>query len=88
MDNLNVVLVIYACLNFIVFVIYGFDKLKAIKNKWRIPEATLLLAAVLGPVGALLGMKVWHHKTRKPKFFITVPLILIIEIVIIVKLLV
>ena len=88
MDNLNVVLVIYACLNFIVFVIYGVDKLKAIKNKWRIPEATLLLAAVLGPVGALLGMKVWHHKTRKPKFFITVPLILIIEIVIIVKLLV
>ena len=63
-----------------VFAVYGIDKLKAKKGSFRIPEATLIAAAFIAPVGAMLGMYIWHHKTRKPKFFITVPLFLIMRI--------
>ena len=68
-------------INIIAFIAYGVDKYKAIKEKWRIPEATLIgLAALGGGVGALLGMQIWHHKTKKPKFRIFVPLFLVIWI--------
>jgi hypothetical protein len=67
-----------------VFAVYGIDKLKAKNGSFRIPEATLIAAAFIGPAGALLGMYIWHHKTRKPKFFITVPLFLIMRIALVV----
>ncbi len=68
-------------INVITFILYGIDKLKAKKGKWRIPEATLLLLAVVGgSIGAWLGMKVWHHKTLHKKFRYGVPLILIAQI--------
>ena len=51
-------------LNVVTFFVYGIDKWKAKRAKWRIREAALLGLAVLGgSIGALLGMKVWHHKT-------------------------
>ena len=71
----------YVVINLIVFVMYGIDKRKAIKQRWRIPEATLLGASVFGVFGALAGMKVFRHKTKKPKFFMTVWLILVLEAV-------
>ena len=72
-------------INTITFILYGADKYKAIKGKWRIPEAVLIFfAAIGGPVGALAGMIVWHHKTRKWKFKILVPLFLLIWIGIII----
>ena len=50
--------------NVITFVVYGIDKLKAKKGKWRVPETSLLLLAIVGgSVGAWCGVKVWHHKT-------------------------
>ena len=53
------------------------DKLRTKKHRWRIPESVLLGTAALGgSLGALLGMYLFHHKTRKPKFYITVPLLL------------
>ena len=68
-------------LNLITFIIYGVDKYKAKHNKWRIPEFTLIFLAVLGgSIGAILGMQFFHHKTKKPKFFIGVPTILILQI--------
>lgn len=67
-------------LNVISFIAYGVDKRKAVKGAFRIPEATLLLFAVIGPMGALIGMRTFRHKTQKPKFFIGVPLILIFEV--------
>ena len=70
---------VYVLLNVVVFVMYGIDKYKAIHHKWRIPETTLLGAAVIGVFGALSGMYFFRHKTRKPKFFITVLLILVLE---------
>lgn len=64
-------------INVVAFAAYGIDKHKARHNKWRIPEATLLcLAALGGALGALLGMRLWHHKTKHWKFRILVPLFL------------
>lgn len=71
----------YLAVNIIVFLLYAIDKYKARHHKWRIPESTLLWSAVFGVFGALLGMYVMHHKTRKVKFYLTVPLILIVEVV-------
>lgn len=57
------------------------DKLFAKKGAWRVPERTLLLIAFLGgSLGSLLGMLLAHHKTRKPKFYILVPLFLMLQI--------
>ena len=56
-------------INIAAFIVYGADKSYAKKGARRIPEKTLLLWAFLGgSIGALLGMKVFHHKTLKPKF--------------------
>lgn len=68
-------------INAVTFIVYGIDKNKAKKAKWRISEATLLLLAVLGgSVGAWVGMKVWHHKTMHKKFKYGIPAILLIQI--------
>ncbi len=73
-----------AAINVVTFFVYGLDKSKAKARQWRIPEAQLIFLAVIGgSVGALLGMRVFHHKTRKPKFRIGIPVILIIQLIII-----
>ena len=77
----HIALIYLAAINAVTFFMYGIDKWKAKKFKWRIPEATLLMMAVLGgSIGAWLGMKVWHHKTLHKKFRFGVPLILIVQI--------
>lgn len=64
-------------INLAAFVICGLDKSYAIKKRRRIPEKTLLWSAVLGgSAGFLLGMLIFRHKTKHPKFYILVPLIL------------
>lgn len=74
-------------INIITFMVYGIDKLKAKKGKWRIPESTLLLLAIVGgSIGAWCGVKVWHHKTMHKKFRYGIPLIMTIQIVIIIYL--
>ena len=68
-------------INMIAFIAYGVDKHRAIAKKWRIPEATLIMLALIGGApGALIGMFVFRHKTKKPKFYITVPLLAVIWI--------
>ena len=68
-------------INAITFVVYGIDKYKAKKAKWRISEATLLLLAVLGgSIGAWMGMRVWHHKTMHKKFKYGIPALLLMQI--------
>ena len=68
-------------INAVTFIVYGIDKYKAKKARWRIPEATLLLLAVLGgSIGAWMGTKVWHHKTKHKKFKYGIPAILLIQI--------
>jgi len=70
---------IYGGLNVFSFALFGIDKWKAVHDRWRIPESKLLLAAVFGVFGALLGMLVFRHKIRKLKFAIGVPAILVLE---------
>lgn len=68
-------------INAAVFFLMLTDKFRARKNLWRIPEATLMLFALLGgSVGALLGMYTFRHKTRKVKFFVGIPVILALQI--------
>ena len=62
---LHIALIYLAVINVVTFFMYGIDKWKAKKSKWRIREAALLGLAVLGgSIGAWLGMQVWHHKTQ------------------------
>ena len=64
------------------FVIMLADKRCAQKKLWRIPEATLLTVAILGgSVGCLVGMRLFRHKTRKPKFYIGIPVILAMQLI-------
>ena len=78
---IKALLIYLAAVNLAAFVLYGIDKRKAVKHKWRIPEATLILiAAIGGSVGALLGMFFFRHKTKHIKFIVGVPLILVIQI--------
>lgn len=88
MHTLHNILTYYLlAINFITFIVYGIDKYKAKKAKWRIPEATLLLMAVIGgSIGAWLGMKVWHHKTLHKKFKYGIPAILLLQIIAIIYL--
>ena len=68
-------------INIVSFFLYGIDKYKAKKNKWRISEATLLMIAIIGgSIGALVGMRLWHHKTMHKKFKYGIPLIIIMQI--------
>ena len=80
----NALLYYLIVINIVTFLVYGIDKWKAKQGSWRISEATLLiLAAIGGSIGALLGMKIWHHKTMHKKFKYGLPLILIIQIILI-----
>lgn len=76
-----IILVYLIAINVMTFFVYGIDKWKAKRSKWRIPEASLLtLAALGGSLGAWLGMQVWRHKTQHKKFRYGVPLILLLQV--------
>lgn len=73
-------------INIITFIIYGIDKYKSIKHKYRISEATLIVLAILGgSIGAFLGMITFHHKTQKRVFIILIPIILLIWVYILIN---
>ena len=72
-------------INIITFLAMWLDKRKAKKGKWRISEGALFVLAILGgSIGGIIGMYTFRHKTKKPRFTIGFPTILIIEILIIV----
>ena len=84
MTTRQLILIYLIAINVVTFFLYGMDKWKAKRSKWRISEATLLgLAVIGGSIGAWLGMKVWHHKTMHKKFNYGLPLILIVQIAIV-----
>lgn len=84
MTVLSLVLIYLAAINIIGFVSFFIDKSRSIRSKWRIPEATLLSFALFGGgVGCFLGMKVFHHKTLKPAFYIGIPAIILMHILLI-----
>lgn len=81
MEWLYYTVVVYLILvNVVTFFLYGIDKRRAKRERERIPERTLLWSAALfGAAGALVGMRVFHHKTRKWKFRIAVPSLLVLQ---------
>lgn len=68
-------------MNLLDFFLMWLDKRRAKKHKWRVAERTLLLVAALGgSLGGLLGMYAFHHKTKHPKFYITMPILLVLHL--------
>ena len=81
---LHIITIYLAVINVATFCTYGIDKMKAKKSMWRIREGSLLMLAILGgSIGALLGMKIWHHKTMHKKFKYGLPMILLAQITLI-----
>ena len=83
MNSLTLIIIYFIAINIIGFVLMGIDKRRAIKNAFRIPEATLFsVAAVGGCIGAILGMIIFRHKTKHWSFKIGLPVILLIHLAI------
>ncbi len=81
MSGYRIILIYLEAVNVIAFALMGIDKRRARLGRWRISEAALILSAVAGgSIGALAGMMLFRHKTRKPKFTVGVPAILVIQI--------
>lgn len=79
----KLLLLYFLVINLAAFIMYGIDKRKAIKKKWRIPENMLIgIVLIGGGIGAELGMHIFRHKTRHKKFTIGVPAIVVIQAVI------
>ena len=77
----NIVIYIFA-VNLIAFLAMYIDKKKAKWGKWRIKESTLFTLVLLGGgIGGIAGMYIFRHKTKKTRFVIGFPMILIVEII-------
>ena len=85
MENLIKYFIIYLIIiNLIAFLVMYLDKRKARYGKWRIPEQSLLILALIGgSIGAIIGMYTFRHKTKKLRFSVGFPIILILQIVLI-----
>ena len=80
-EMMNIILYYLLAVNIATFLLYGIDKYKAKKSKWRISEVTLLtMAAIGGSVGAWAAMRLWHHKTMHKKFKYGIPVMIIMQI--------
>lgn len=76
----HILLFYFLLINLIAYALMGIDKAKARRDKWRIPERTLFLSALLGgSIGALGGMYTFRHKTKHMSFVIGMPLILLVQ---------
>ena len=70
----------FLTINVLTFIVYGVDKWKAQRGRWRVSEAVLLgLAALGGSVGAWLAMQLFRHKTQKKKFRYGVPILFALQ---------
>ena len=85
---MNIILYYLLAVNSTTFLLYGIDKYKAKKSKWRISEVTLLtMAAIGGSIGDWICMRLWHHKTMHKKFKYGIPVIIILQVALAVYLL-
>ena len=79
------IIIYLVIINIIGFLAMFIDKQKAKRGSWRIPEKTLIiLTAIGGGIGTLIGMYTFRHKTKKLKFTIGIPAILIAEILLVI----
>lgn len=73
----------FIIINLIAFTIMGIDKKKAKNRKWRIPERTLFLNAIIGgSIGMIFGMYFFHHKTKHLSFTLGIPIIIAIQFIV------
>ena len=80
--SIKTILIYLIAINLIGFYMMWSDKRKAKWGKWRIPEQKLFIVTALGGgIGTIAGMYTFHHKTKKLKFTIGLPTILILEII-------
>ena len=81
MNAFQLIVIYIIAVNIISFIVMGMDKRKAQKRAWRIPESTLFVLAIIGgSIGSILGMHLFHHKTRHWYFLYGMPAILIVQI--------
>lgn len=87
MKVIILIIIYFLAVNVIGFALMGFDKAKAKKRGFRIPEATLFVVAVIGgSIGSIAGMYVFRHKTRKWYFVYGMPVILLLQVAVLVAL--
>lgn len=85
MTIINITVSYLIIMNLTGFAVMGIDKRKAIRHQWRVRESTLFAIAIIGgSVGCILGMRVFHHKTRHWYFVYGMPLILLLQIVLVI----
>ena len=83
--NIKYILIYFLLINLTGFFAMAIDKIKAQNGYWRIPEGTLIMIAILGgAIGDLIGMYTFRHKTKKMKFTIGIPTIMILQIIIVI----
>ena len=72
---------IICAVNVMVFIMYAYDKIMAVSDRWRVPERVMLLSALcMGATGAYLAMRIFRHKTLKPLFAISVPVMMLLQL--------
>ena len=83
MEDIWLIILIYlAAVNIFGLIIMGVDKSRAKRRKWRIPEATLFLVAVIGgSIGSIAGMYLFRHKTKHWYFVVGMPVILVLQLI-------
>ena len=81
MEDIWLIILIYlAAINLFGLIIMGVDKSRAKRRKWRIPEATLFLVAIIGgSIGSIAGMYLFRHKTKHWYFVVGMPVILVLQ---------
>lgn len=79
------IIIYLVCVNLISFLAMFIDKQKAKKGSWRIKESTLLILALIGgSIGGIAGMYIFHHKTKKARFYIGMPAMLVLQIMLVI----
>lgn len=87
MNAFQLIIIYIIAINIISFIVMGMDKRKAQKRAWRIPESTLFVLAIIGgSIGSILGMHLFHHKTRHWYFLYGMPAILVVQILLVLAL--
>lgn len=80
-----IIAIYVTAINVVTFIVFGVDKLCAKRGLRRVPERVLFFLALLGgSIGAIAGMKIWHHKTMHRSFRYGLPAILVLQLSLIV----
>lgn len=87
MNSFDIIILYAVAVNVVSLIVMGVDKRRAIKRAWRIPESTLFVLAIIGgSIGSIIGMHLFHHKTRHWYFLYGMPVILALQILLILAL--